>query len=113
MAKVNEYVNIRETPNQDAQKLGMLYKDCGGDIIERNGEWSKIKSGDVTGWVRNKYLYFGEEAEGGKYVVCDNVTWPEEGMKLLKELKLFYFVLVLLVLHSCSLCPFSDMDCNA
>ena len=63
MAKVNEYVNIRETPNQDAQKLGMLYKDCGGDIIERNGEWSKIKSGDVTGWVRNKYLYFGEEAE--------------------------------------------------
>lgn len=25
-------------------------------------------------------------------------------MKLLKELKLFYFVLVLLVLHSCSLC---------
>lgn len=32
------------------------------------------------------WTYFGEEAEGGKYVVCDNVTWPEEGMKLLKEL---------------------------
>lgn len=31
------------------------------------------------------WTYFGEEAEGGKYIVCDNVTWPEEGMKLLKE----------------------------
>ena len=31
------------------------------------------------------WTYFGEESEGGKYVVCDNVTWPEKGMKLLKE----------------------------
>lgn len=63
MAKVNEYVNIRENPDQDAEKLGVLYKDCGGDIIEKQDEWSKIKSGDVTGWVRNKYLYFGDEAQ--------------------------------------------------
>ena len=62
MAKVNEYVNIRTSANQDAEKVGVLYKDCGGDIIEQQGEWTKIKSGDVTGWVRNEYLYFGEEA---------------------------------------------------
>jgi len=32
------------------------------------------------------WTYFGEEVTGGKYRVCDNPTWPSEGMKLLKEL---------------------------
>lgn len=63
MAKVKEYVNIREEANQDSKKLGVLYKDCGGHIVERQGEWTKIKSGDVTGWVKNQYLYFGDEAQ--------------------------------------------------
>lgn len=63
MAKVNEYVNIRKEANQDSEKLGVLYKDCGGHIVERQGEWTKIQSGDVTGWVKDKYLYFGDEAK--------------------------------------------------
>lgn len=32
------------------------------------------------------WTYFGEEAIGGKYTVCENPVWPEDGMKLLKEL---------------------------
>ena len=32
------------------------------------------------------WTYFGEETVGGKYKVCDNPTWPSDGMKLLKEL---------------------------
>lgn len=63
MAKVNEYVNIREEADQDSEKLGVLYKDCGGHIVESEGDWTKIQSGDVTGWVKNEYLYFGEEAQ--------------------------------------------------
>lgn len=63
MAKVNEYVNIREGADQDSKKLGVLYKDCGGHIVESEGDWTKIQSGDVTGWVKNEYLYFGEEAQ--------------------------------------------------
>ncbi len=63
MAKVNEYVNIREAANQDSKKLGVLYKDCGGQIVERDGDWTKIQSGDVTGWIKNEYLHFGEEAQ--------------------------------------------------
>ncbi|MDE7028907.1 MAG: SH3 domain-containing protein [Lachnospiraceae bacterium] len=63
MAKVNEYVNIRKDADQDSEKVGILYKDCGGDVLEKNDEWTKIKSGDVTGWIKNQYLYFGSEAE--------------------------------------------------
>ena len=32
------------------------------------------------------WTYFGEDMAGGKYRVCDNPIWPEEGMELLKEL---------------------------
>lgn len=63
MAKVNEYVNVRQEADQESDKVGVLYKDCGGDILEQKGEWTKIQSGDVTGWVKNEYLYFGEEAQ--------------------------------------------------
>ena len=63
MAKVNQYVNIRQEADQNSARLGVLYKDCGGEIIEKTAEWTKITSGDVTGWVKNDYLYFGKEAE--------------------------------------------------
>lgn len=63
MAKVNEYVNIREEASQDAAKLGILYKDCGGHMVERKDGWTKIQSGDVSGWIKDEYLYFGEEAQ--------------------------------------------------
>lgn len=63
MANVNQYVNIRESADQDAEKVGVLYKDCGGELIEQTDGWTKIKSGDVTGWVKDDYLYFGEEAK--------------------------------------------------
>ena len=63
MANVNQYVNIRESADQDAEKVGVLYKDCGGELIEQKDGWTKLKSGDVTGWVKDDYLYFGEEAK--------------------------------------------------
>ena len=63
MAKVNQYVNIRQDADQDSEKVGVLYKDCGGEIVEKNQEWTKITSGDVTGQIKNEYLCYGDEAE--------------------------------------------------
>lgn len=63
MAKVNQYVNIRESASQESEKVGVLYKDCGGEVLETQQEWTKISSGDVTGWILNEYLYFGNEAK--------------------------------------------------
>lgn len=63
MAKVNQSVNMRKEADQSAEKVGVLYKDCGGEMLEKKGEWTKVSSGDVVGWVKNDYLYFGDEAE--------------------------------------------------
>lgn len=63
MANVKSALNVRTEPNEDADRVGKLYKDCGGSIIERKDGWTKIQSGNLVGWASDEYLLFGEEAE--------------------------------------------------
>lgn len=64
MANVNQSLNVRTEPDENSEKAGLIYKDCGGRILERGEEWSRIISGDLVGWAKNDYLFFDEEAEG-------------------------------------------------
>ena len=99
MAKVNQYVNIRKEPNQDSEKVGVLYKDCGGDILQRQDSWTKIPSGDVTGWVSDDYLYFGEEAQQEAKEVGILTAYSEtETLRVRKEASLDSGVLGLLAM---------------
>ena len=99
MAKVNQYVNIRKEPSQDSEKVGVLYKDCGGDILQRQDSWTKIQSGDVTGWVSDDYLYFGEEAQKEAKEVGILTAYSEtETLRVRKEASLDSGVLGLLAM---------------
>lgn len=62
MANVEEAVNIRDASSEDGKLVGKLYKECGGEILDRANGWTKLKTGDVTGWVRNDFLLFGDDA---------------------------------------------------
>lgn len=63
MANVNMAMNVRQEPTEESEKVGVLYKDCGGHVLERQDGWSKIQSGDLVGWANDEYLLFGEDAE--------------------------------------------------
>ncbi len=63
MADVQKALNVRAEADENSEKVGLLYKDCGGTILERQGDWIKIKSGDVVGWANEEYLLTGEEAQ--------------------------------------------------
>ena len=63
ISKCNEYVNIRELPTTDSEIVGRLYKNSYGIVLEREEGWTKISSGDVTGYVNNGYLYMDEAAK--------------------------------------------------
>lgn len=63
MANVNKSVNVRAEADEDSDKVGYLYRDCGGEILERENGWTKLQSGELTGWVKDEYLLFGDEAE--------------------------------------------------
>lgn len=63
MANVQNALNIREDADEKSARVGYLYKDCGGTILERKDGWTKLKSGNVIGWAKDEYLLFGEDAK--------------------------------------------------
>lgn len=68
MVDVNYALNVREDATVEANRVGLMYKGCGGEALERRDGWTKIQSGDLVGWANDKYLIFGEEAK----------AWAEE-----------------------------------
>ena len=62
MANVDEAVNVRDSASEDGKLLGKFFKECGGEIIEKGNGWTKVKTGDLTGWIKNDYLMFGDKA---------------------------------------------------
>lgn len=63
MANVYQSLNVREEPTTESARVGLLYKDCGGTIIERGEGWTKLQSGNIVGWCSNEFLLFEDEAE--------------------------------------------------
>lgn len=74
MANVQNSVNVRAEANTDCEVVGMLYNKCGGTILEEGDGWTKIESGELVGWVRNDFLYFGEDAREYAEKVCDKIA---------------------------------------
>lgn len=59
----NDYVNIRSKASEDSEILGKLYKGSSAEILDTNGEWVKVKSGSVEGYIKSSFLAIGKEAE--------------------------------------------------
>lgn len=64
IANVRNYVNIRSNANTNSKVLGKLYKNGTATILETEGDWLKIKSGNVTGYIKSDYLITGSEVYG-------------------------------------------------
>lgn len=62
MTAVSDVLNVRSEPSKDAERVGYLYADCGGTILERKDGWTKLESGELVGWAKDEYLLFGEDA---------------------------------------------------
>ena len=63
MADVQIALNVRAEASEESEKVGLLYKDCGGKILERKDGWTKLESGELVGWANDEFLLFDEEAE--------------------------------------------------
>lgn len=63
MADVQNALNVRAEASEESEKVGLLYKDCGGTVLERRDGWTKLQSGDLVGWAKDEYLFFGEDAK--------------------------------------------------
>ncbi|MFR8318556.1 MAG: cell wall hydrolase [Catenibacillus sp.] len=57
------YLAVYENADSDSEIVGKLYPVSYGEIIEQDDEWTKILSGDVTGYVPTKDVAVGEDAK--------------------------------------------------
>lgn len=64
MGKVNvETANLRETADKEGKVLKQLSINSEVEVIEKNGDWYNVKSGDVTGYIRQDLLTVEEQEE--------------------------------------------------
>ena len=62
IAKVNDYVNVRDCASEDGSIVGKLYNKSVGTYLEEENGWYKISSGSVEGYVKAEYCVTGEDA---------------------------------------------------
>ncbi len=64
VAQVNGYINVRADADTEAEIVGKLYNGSVAKVLGRTGNgWARIKSGDVTGYIREEYVATGNAAQ--------------------------------------------------
>lgn len=74
IAQVNDYVNIRQTPDTEGEIVGKLYDNSVGTLIREENGWYEIQSGNVAGYVKSDYFVTGNEAKKIADEVGDKVA---------------------------------------
>ncbi len=62
IANVENNLNIRAGASEDASLVGKLPRNAACEIVGTEGEWSKITSGKVEGYVKTEFLFTGSDA---------------------------------------------------
>ena len=76
IAQVDNYVNVRSTPGEEGEVLGKLYNNSACTVLGTEGDWYKIHSGNVEGYIKAEFLVLGDAdlAKSVGYRVADVTT---------------------------------------
>jgi uncharacterized protein YgiM (DUF1202 family) len=50
------YLNVRQSPDANSMRVGVLKQDTVVSVLAQSGNWSQIHYGPVTGWVESQWL---------------------------------------------------------
>lgn len=62
LAVTDDYVNIRAAAGTDSDVVGIIGNAGVADVVEKGKEWTKVTSGNCTGYIRNDLLLYGDDA---------------------------------------------------
>ena len=83
MPKVEESLNVRAQADEQSDIVGKLYKGSVADIVENDGTWAHIKSGNVDGYVNVSYCVTGTDALSYAYDTCGEIaTVNTDGLRV-------------------------------
>lgn len=79
IANVDSYLNVRKGPGTNTAVVGKMPPNSECTIISSDKGWAKIKSGDVSGYVKLEYIVTGKKAQEiiekkGKLVIVVDCT---------------------------------------
>lgn len=74
VAKVDTFLNVRSDASEDSTVVGRFYNGNVGTLIEQDGDWALVSSGNVYGYVKNDYVLSGVDAEEYIENNCDYVA---------------------------------------
>lgn len=74
MANVSDYMNIRAEADENSEAVGKLPHGAVAEVLEQGDTWTKIQSGSVTGYVKNEYVVFGDDAGDYAEANCDKIA---------------------------------------
>lgn len=60
IAQVDNYVNVRSTASEEGEVVGKLYNNSAATVLGTEGEWYKIHSGNVEGYIKAEFLVVGD-----------------------------------------------------
>jgi cell wall-associated NlpC family hydrolase len=79
VASPNVYLNIHAEPAMSSEVLGKMYSnDLAIELRKEDDRWTKIRSGNVVGYVMNEYLVDGSEAAALSEIVSTQVATVNE-----------------------------------
>lgn len=83
IANVEDTLNIRQSPDSESEFVGSMEPGAIAIVEGTEGEWTKIKSGDVEGYVLTQYILTGSVAEAfAKDYVILHGTVLEDGVNV-------------------------------
>lgn len=84
IAKVKNYLNVRQKPSEDSKIIGKMTKNTGCHIYSIKNGWAKIASGPIkNGYVKAEYLITDEKAEAlAKEVATRRITVTTETLNV-------------------------------
>ena len=86
MANVDEYLSVRAEASTESAIVGKLRKGDVAEITESLDGWTKISSGNVSGYVSNDYCVMGNDAKDLASSVCETkVTSLTGGLRVRGE----------------------------
>ena len=64
ISDVDNYLNVREEPNENGKVIAKMPSKAAGNILETTDDgWYKIQSGNITGYVKSDYILTGQAAK--------------------------------------------------
>lgn len=61
IAQVDNFVNVRDAAGEEGNVVGKLYNNSAATVDAVEGDWYKITSGNVTGYVKSEFVVCGDE----------------------------------------------------